>query len=60
MLFSYTLFSHDITKLHDFLEHTVLKVWCKADETIPFSIDLLHADFISLYTKHLISTLLHY
>jgi len=51
MLFSYTLFPHDITKLHEFLEHTVLEVWCKADETIPFSIDLLHDDFISLYTR---------
>ena len=51
MLFAYRLFSHDITKLHEFLEHTVLEVWCKADETIPFSIDLLHDDFTSLYTR---------
>lgn len=51
MLFTYTLFPHEITKLQDFLEHTVLEVWCKADETIPFSIDLLHDDFISLYTR---------
>lgn len=51
MLFSYSLFTHDIEKLQTFLEHTVLEVWCKADSTIPFSIDLLDQDYRVLYEK---------
>ena len=51
MLFSYSLIAHDIEKLQTFLEHTVLKVWCAADSTIPFSIDLLDQDYRVLYEK---------
>jgi hypothetical protein len=43
MLFTYKPHPHDFEKLHQYIEHTVLKVWCKAKK--PFSITLLHKDF---------------
>lgn len=43
MLFPYKFTPHVLDKLHQYIAHTVLEVWCKANG--PFSITLLHKDF---------------
>jgi hypothetical protein len=43
MLFPYTYVAHGVEKLHSFIAHTVLEVWCKAKG--PFKTSLLHPDF---------------
>src|SRR5205823_612490 len=39
MLFSYTYVSHPLEKLHSWIEHTVLVVWCRNGG--PYSVGLL-------------------
>jgi hypothetical protein len=40
MLFSYKYINHDLTRFHEYIDHLVRQVWCKASGE--FSIDLLH------------------
>jgi 5-methylcytosine-specific restriction endonuclease McrA len=43
MLFPYIYINHGVEKLHSYIEHLVVEVWCKAKQ--PFATGLLHKDF---------------
>ena len=45
MIFPYKYAIHSLDKLHKYIEHLVLDVWCKADKNTKFDILMLHKDF---------------
>lgn len=49
MLYSFQYIDHDFKKLHKFIEHTVLEVWCKPNGN--FNINKLHKDFQPIVTE---------
>jgi hypothetical protein len=49
VLFTYHNIDHTIDKLHEFLEDTVLKVWCNPRGT--FKVEKLHKDFQPIVLK---------
>lgn len=40
MLFPYTAISHSMDRMQEFIEFIVLEVWCKADTSTPFGLEL--------------------
>jgi hypothetical protein len=46
LLYTYRHITHDFGKMHGFIEHLVLEVWCKPDGN--YSIKKLHNDFIPI------------
>lgn len=50
MLFVYSYINHGIEKLHGYIEHLVLEVWCKA--TGNFSTSQLHPSFTPIVEKN--------
>jgi hypothetical protein len=46
MLYTYKHIIHDFTKMHGYIEHLVLNVWCNPSGN--YSINKLHADFIPI------------
>lgn len=49
MLETYENTSHDFKKIHKYIEHLVLEVWCKPDGN--FSINKLHPEFIPIVKR---------
>lgn len=45
MLFPYKYTAHPLDRLHAYIEHTVLNVWCKASTGKKFTISMLHKSF---------------